>query len=181
MRFLSVTAVFPHDRIPSCIVRRDTRSVFRHGHSIVQSVLQDAAEPCLSGFHARTNARVRVSSRRDTPAVRERARGIFCVNVNARVIHPSELSVLYGGGRPYGPPWLIVTLFIPICRFMAPPLGRRVRRAPREICNSDARRDRDTVSSGDGRFLSFITPFVMSWWMKYSSDFRYGLVFIAKF
>lgn len=74
------------------------KNVFRHGHSIEQFVLQDAAEPCLSGFHARTNARVRVSSLRDAIRLRnERARGIFCVN--ARVIHPNEL---YGGGW-YGP------------------------------------------------------------------------------
>lgn len=104
-------------------------------------------------------------------------RGIFCVNARVPPFHEHELTVLYGSGD--APSDFIVTLFTPICRFMAPPLGTGS--VWHRGCSAPRRSGDIRVSSRVGRALSFITPFVMSWRMKYSADFRYILVFIANF
>lgn len=90
----------------------DTRAVFRHGHSIERPVLQDAAEPYLSGFHARTNARVRVSSRRD--AIRRRDKRATRDFLCKRACYPSRASCTVAAGtdpppglsRHYLPPYV---------------------------------------------------------------------------
>lgn len=110
----------------------------------------------------------------------ERARSLF--RVNARVTRPSANTCrrpLQDGDVRTVPLWLIVTLFTPICRFMAPLLGTGLLGAAGVLQFCGDQEGYRLIERWE-RPLSFIPLFVMSWWMKYLADFRYSLL-LAKF
>lgn len=111
----------------------------------------------------------------------ERARRLF--RVNARVTRPSTnmccRPLQDGDGRTV--PLAYRDIIYPHMSIYSPSIrngsvGRRG--SPAVLRYQEGHRD--IVSSRDGRPLSFIALFVMSWWMKYLADFRYSLL-LAKF
>lgn len=135
--------------IPGDIVGRDGRARLssRTLDPRAESVFQDAAEPCLSGFHASTDGEVhrRVSSSivvGNVISAGVHARGSFCVKracLPPARFHPRASKrartrrVLYAvatDGRAHGPSrdlsrhYLSPSTLPPlICRFMVSPLG----------------------------------------------------------
>lgn len=163
VRFLSaMTAVSLslHDRILHPELYRGTR----YGERLSSRALDRAVRaPGCSRAVSKWISRSHECESTCIIASRACARGIFCVN--ARVIHPERVvgAVCTVAAVP-DPPGLSRHYLPPYVDLWPPPLGTG---PPGTAGDLQLRRpggDRDIVSSGDGRFLSFITPFVMSWW-----------------
>lgn len=102
-----------------------------------------------------------------------RARGVF--RVNARVIHPStSVSCRYLGGSGWTIPLAYRDIIYPHMSIYGPTIrNESVRRCGRSVVLRYQKGYRGIVSFRETEDpWSFITPFVMSRWMKYSADFR---------